>query len=307
MRPFALVIFAAVLVTFVLVAGCTQPPAGQETPSPTTVPPTSVPTTAVPTTPVPPADTIRLVNNPLGNILTDTRGMTLYYYSKDIPGSGASTCTGGCAEIWPVFSAGDVMVSPPLSSSDFTTITRADGSKQTAYKGWPLYYFRNDTVPGDTFGEGVGKVWFVVKPDDSVTIASQGDLGLFLADDTGHTLYFFASDTPGKSVCTSTCIMLWPPFYADPLVIPSILKSSDFTAVTRADGKQQLAYMGRPLYTYTGDKSPGEVNGEGFNDLWYVANITGAVPVPITVPTTTLTTRPTVDTSDSGSSSGSGY
>jgi predicted lipoprotein with Yx(FWY)xxD motif len=49
-------------------------------------------------------------------------------------------------------------------SSDFTTIKRIDGRQQTTYKGMPLYYFKNDKYPGDTFGHGIGDVWFWVTP-----------------------------------------------------------------------------------------------------------------------------------------------
>jgi hypothetical protein len=60
---------------------------------------------------------------------------------------------------------------------------------------------------------------------------------------------------------------------------------------------KQTAFMGRPLYYYSGDKNPGETNGQGFNNIWYVANTSGSVPVvttiPTTLPTTVLTAVPT--------------
>jgi len=257
----------------------------------------------IPTTPMPPADTIGLAETSLGTVLVDGQGMTLYYYSKDIPGSGASNCSGQCAVIWPIFFTRDVIVTPPLAASDLSTITRSDGTKQTAYKGWPLYYFQTDTKPGDVSGEGVGQVWYVVRPDYSVMIAQQGALGSFLTDDTGRTLYYFGSDMPGMSACTGGCIATWPPFASDRLVVPSLLNETDFTAVSRTDGMHQLAFMGRPLYYFAHDMGPGEAAGEGFNTLWYVANITGSLPAPTATPTPT----PTVDTSDSGGSGGSGY
>jgi predicted lipoprotein with Yx(FWY)xxD motif len=299
MRSHTIVIFIAIVVSAILIAGCTQTPAGPQTTVPTTVQ-----TTAVPTTPMPPADTVRVASTPLGNVLVDGQGLTLYYFSKDIPGSGTSNCSGQCEVIWPVFFAQNVIVSPPLSASDFSTITRSEGTRQTAYKGWPLYFYQNDTSPGETSGEGIGRIWFVAKPDSSVMIAEQGSLGLFLTDDTGHTLYYFANDKPGMSACTGGCVALWPPFSSDPLVLPSILKSTDFTTFTRTDGGKQLAFMGRPLYYFSNDRSPGMVAGEGYNNLWYAANITGSLPAPTATPTPTPT--PTVDTSDSGGG-GSGY
>ena len=52
--------------------------------------------------------------------------------------------------------------------------------------------------------------------------------------------------------------------------------------------------MGRPLYYFADDVKPGDVKGQGFNDVWYVANISGTVPGvtpnPTTIPTTVRTT-----------------
>jgi hypothetical protein len=47
---------------------------------------------------------------------------------------------------------------------DFGTIKRDDGQMQATYKGWPLYYYIKDQVSGETAGQGVGGVWFVVNP-----------------------------------------------------------------------------------------------------------------------------------------------
>jgi predicted lipoprotein with Yx(FWY)xxD motif len=49
-------------------------------------------------------------------------------------------------------------------TGDYTIITRDDGSKQWAYKGKPLYLWSKDQKPGDTTGDGVGKVWHTAKP-----------------------------------------------------------------------------------------------------------------------------------------------
>jgi predicted lipoprotein with Yx(FWY)xxD motif len=307
MRNQIVFICIAIVVSALFVAGCTQPQTGVQTTQPTTALPASVQTTVVQTTAVQPSDTIKLVNSALGKILVDADGMTLYYFSTDIPGSGNSTCNGGCLAIWPVFNAGTITVSAPLSSSDFSTITRGDGKKQTTYKGYPLYYYRNDTKPGDTNGEGFLKIWFVVKPDSTVMIAQQKSLGLFLTDSNGYTLYYFTKDTSAASACNGTCSTLWPPFNATQLSIPTLINSTDFTSITRGDGMKQLAYKGRPLYTYSLDKKPGDANGQGFNNLWYVANVSGAMPVAVT-PTATTKPPTTADDSSSGSSSsGGGY
>jgi predicted lipoprotein with Yx(FWY)xxD motif len=189
-----------------------------------------------------------------------------------------------------------VTVSSPLSTSDFSSITRADGKKQTTYRGWPLYYYQADTKPGNVSGENVNKIWFVAKPDESVLIAHTADLGLYLTDRTGKTLYFFTKDTSGASTCTADCLAKWPAFSADPVIAPSVVKPADFSSLSRADGVKQTAFMGRPLYYFADDPKPGDVKGQGFNNLWYVVNISGITPVvttpPTSVPTTVRTTSP---------------
>jgi predicted lipoprotein with Yx(FWY)xxD motif len=112
------------------------------------------------------------VSNPLyGQILVDANGMTLYYFAKDTPGAGTSVCTLGCPGAWPPFDAVTVRVSPPLQASDFGTITRPDGTKQTSYRGWPLYRYASDAAAGDTKGHGINGFWYVMSPTGVVTLA----------------------------------------------------------------------------------------------------------------------------------------
>jgi len=281
MRNTTLFLLMLVVISTLFIAGCTQQQTVQPTPQPTAVKPTG---------------TIGTASSSLGTILVDAQGKTLYYFAKDIPSSSASSCSGQCAVIWPVFSVDTVTVSPPLSSTDFSSITRADGKKQTTYRGWPLYYYQADTKAGDVTGENVNAIWFVVKPDETVMISQQGSLGSFLTDRTGKTLYFFTKDTAGTSTCTGACLAKWPAFSADPVSATSVLKPADFSSVSRADGVKQTAFMGRPLYYFADDAKPGDVKGQGFNIVWYVANVSGITPVvttpPTSVPTTVRTTSP---------------
>jgi len=238
------------------------------------------------------ADTIMVTTSTLGTILADAKGNTLYYFANDVPASGASTCTAQCAIVWPAFSAGTIQVSDPLNLTDFGTITRADGTQQTTWHGWPLYYYASDSAPGDVNGENFQKIWFVVKPGENILIANSPDLGLYLTDVSGKTLYTFAKDTSGTSACTGACLAKWPAFNANPVSAPSVLMPADFSVVTRADGVNQTAYMERPLYYFSGDAKPGDRNGQGFNNAWYAANISGITPVVTTQPTIVSTTSP---------------
>jgi predicted lipoprotein with Yx(FWY)xxD motif len=301
MKTGTILILIAVVTSAMLIAGCTQQPTQQ---------PTAVPTVAQ-------ADTVKTANTALGTIIVDAQGKTLYYFANDIAANGTSACNGQCASIWPPFSAPAIQVSAPLDPADFGVITRADGTRQTTYYGWPLYYYSGDKTPGELNGENFLNIWFVVKPDESVLISHRTGLGLFMTDTSGKTLYFFAKDTPGQSACTGNCSTIWPPFNANPVTAPSLLGTGNFSQVIRADGMNQTAFMGRPLYYYSRDAKPGDVNGEGFGNLWYVANVSGILPAVTTtavtptsaLPTTVLpTTKRTTNASDynSGSSGGGG-
>lgn len=90
-----------------------------------------------------------------------------------------------------------------------------------------------------------------------------------LTGGNGMTLYTFDKDAAGngKSVCNGPCAANWPPL----LVMEGELASSDYSIVTRDDGKKQWAYKGKPLYFWTKDQKPGDKTGEGFNNVWHAA------------------------------------
>ena len=290
-------ILVLAVTALLLIAGCTQ----QQQPVQQTLAP------AAPPTAVPSADTVRATAGTPGTVLTDAQGRTLYYFANDRADSGASACSGQCAALWPAFSAGTVTVSSPLDPADFGSITRADGTKQTTYYGWPLYYYSGDAAPGDVKGDGVLGIWFVFRPDESVLVAHTPALGSYLTDTAGKTLYVFTKDTATTTACSGTCLAKWPAFAPDyPLKVPSSLNLADFAPLARTDNVTQTAYKGQPLYYYSGDNAPGDTKGQGFNNLWYVANVSGVIPVVTTVPTTVPT--PNYATSYGGmSSSGGGY
>jgi len=93
----------------------------------------------------------------LGQYLADGNDKALYTYGADT--NGVSNCTGSCLTAWPIYSAASAPASLP---ANVTVITRADGSKQYAYKGLPLYYFSSDSA-GQVTGDGVSN-FHVAKP-----------------------------------------------------------------------------------------------------------------------------------------------
>ncbi len=93
-------------------------------------------------------------------VLIGPNGNTLYVFSKDVVGSGASACYDQCAKNWP-----PLAVAPTAKpAGDYTILIRTDGARQWAYKGAPLYYFVKDSKPGDKTGDGVGGIWKAARP-----------------------------------------------------------------------------------------------------------------------------------------------
>ena len=203
------------------------------------------------------------------NYLTDDKGMTLYYYTLDT--NGQSACYGPCATAWPLFNPDSISVADGLDASAFSYVTRSDGTRQVAYNGWPLYYWVNDKQPGDMTGEDVHHVWYIVEsPAYTVMLGTNKDVGNYLVDGNGDTLYWFAKDSVGQSACTGGCLKAWPAFNPTSLVVPPVLDPSDFGTITRTDGAMQETYKGYPLYYWQNDKNRGDVTGQGVGKVWYV-------------------------------------
>lgn len=100
----------------------------------------------------------------LGNYLVNQSNFTLYYYQNDSQTLEGSTCYDECAEQWSPFYTPELILPEELRRIDFAEITRTDSSKQTTYKGWPLYLYSKDNEPEDTFGEDVDGLWHVIDP-----------------------------------------------------------------------------------------------------------------------------------------------
>lgn len=83
------------------------------------------------------------------------------------------------------------------------------------------------------------------------------------------TLYTFDKDTAdsGKSVCNGMCAKNWPPLMAD----AGATAAGAYSIITRDDGGRQWAFKGKPLYFWVKDAKPGDMSGDGFNNLWRVA------------------------------------
>ncbi|MHB9034286.1 MAG: hypothetical protein ACYC6L_14710 [Anaerolineae bacterium] len=112
-----------------------------------------------------------------GAYLTDSKGMSVYLYTKDT--SGVSNCTGNCATNWPPLTvpAGTQPTAGSGVTGTLGTITRADGTLQVTLNGAPLYYFVQDKAAGEMNGQGVNGIWFLVSPSGTAIASTSSGSG----------------------------------------------------------------------------------------------------------------------------------
>jgi predicted lipoprotein with Yx(FWY)xxD motif len=97
----------------------------------------------------------------LGKIVVDGKGMTAYFFDRDSANSGTSACTGQCAVNWPAITSASTVPSVVGISG---TVGSIAATKQITINGRPIYTYLFDTAVGETKGQGVGGVWFVISP-----------------------------------------------------------------------------------------------------------------------------------------------
>ncbi|MGG1552122.1 COG4315 family predicted lipoprotein [Paenibacillus ferrarius] len=205
----------------------------------------------------------------LGAYLTDANGMALYARTSD--GRMQSNCTGACVDDWPLFTAaGALLVPAELDAADFSVLARADGMRQMAYKGMPLYHFIRDFQPGDVKGEGIDGS-YTVKAPATVKLLWAGAGGI-LTDGGGRTLYVNNLDPEGASVCAADCLQEHPLFYTAYTVASPGLKADDFGFITRDDGLRQVTFKGFPLYYSQHDGDAGDLNGQPADGGWLMVD-----------------------------------
>jgi len=115
-----------------------------------------------------------------------------------------------------------------------------------------------------------------------------------LTNGKGFTLYWFAPDTSTTSNCNGSCATYWPPVKGPATAGAGV--TGKLATITRSDGSVQATYNGHPLYTYVGDKAPGQATGNGLNvngGVWHEVTVSGAAAAPAA--------------SGSGSAGGGGY
>ncbi|MDN3295863.1 SCO0930 family lipoprotein [Streptomyces ficellus] len=250
-----------------------------------------------------------------GKVVTDSEGFTLYRFDKDTANPPKSNCEGECATAWPVVTAEGAKPPAGVDASLMGVLTRADGTKQLTIDGWPMYRYAKDTKPGDANGQGVGGTWYAAAPDGKKAAPTNGGdegageeesaaddgaatenegagasadaaglsvrkdpkLGDIVVDKNGMTVYRFQKDSawPMKTACTGECLEKWPVVAPVDKNDTEGISTKGYVTFSRPDGLKQQTIDCWPLYTFAGDKKPGDTNGQGVGGTWYAVSPEG--------------------------------
>ena len=112
----------------------------------------------------------------------------------------------------------------------------------------------------------------------TLALATNATLGSYVTGANGMSLYIFTKDTGSTSACTGGCADNWPALTVTALtdVTAGTGVTGTLGTITGADGKLQVTLGGHPLYYFKNDAAAGDVNGQGLNDVWYLAGADGA-------------------------------
>lgn len=229
----------------------------------------------------------------LGKILVDGTGMTLYIFTKDEPDK--SNCDAACLAKWPpMLTLGKPTLGAGVDAALVGSAPLADGTHIVTYNHMPLYAWFKDTKPGDTTGQGVGSVWYVISPDGkpvgasgpasaavpaveaSLNVATDPKLGDYLVDGKGMSLYIFTKDEPDKSNCDAKCLANWPALLTQGSpVLGAGVDASQVGSALLADGTHIVTYDHQPLYYFIKDSKPGDITGQDVGGVWYLVAPSG--------------------------------
>lgn len=130
--------------------------------------------------------------------------------------------------------------------------------------------------PADTEEEEEEEEEPATDGDGAEVAVASSDLGEILVDGEGMTLYIFDVDEQGESTCYDDCEDAWPPLTTDGDPVAGEGADEGLLGTTeREDGEVQVTYDDWPVYHWAGDSSPGDVNGQGVNDVWWVVTADG--------------------------------
>jgi predicted lipoprotein with Yx(FWY)xxD motif len=232
-------------------------------------------------------------------VVTDSLGLTLYRFDQDTEQPPKSNCDGDCAKTWPPVPADDAEAGEGIDKALLGSVTRADGTKQLTVAGWPAYRYAKDVNAGDVKGQGVGGKWYALAPDGKkaqggaesgaegggeavqagLSTRNDAKLGEIVVDKNGMTVYRFKKDEAWPkpvSNCTGECLEKWPLVEPVDFADTKGIQKKGYMIFDRTDGEgKQQTINCSPIYTFAGDKAPGDINGQGVGGTWFAVRPDG--------------------------------
>jgi predicted lipoprotein with Yx(FWY)xxD motif len=202
------------------------------------------------------------ITRPDGSLQLVAGKYPLYAYSGDTaPGDVNGQ---GSGDVWFVVDTSGALVESDAVSEPTDSTGSTDSTEPAV------------TEPTDSTEPAVTEPTAVEAAPASVFVG-ESPLGIALTDADGFTLYGFTNDGDGHPTCNDGCAEAWPPLLVDGEALPEGLDSSVFSVVSRDDGSHQLKAGTWPLYRFAGDEEPGQTNGQGSGDVWFVVNPDGTL------------------------------
>jgi predicted lipoprotein with Yx(FWY)xxD motif len=240
---------------------------------------------------VPPGFAVK--TTPAGRLLTTSKSFSVYAYDEDT--AGKSMCDGSCAQTWLP------LIAPETAQpqGEWSTIERSAGVRQWVFRNKPLYTYAVDPRPMSLEGSDVPgwhNVYTRVAPPPPAGFTVQDTIaGQVIADARGMTVYLYncGDDSQDQLSCNhpddtqayrlamcgggnaAQCLKNWPYVLAAKGASGtgrtwSVLRIDPNTghraAPDQADALTVWAYRDRPIYTYAGDRAPGDVNGDAIGE-----------------------------------------
>src|SRR6476646_3457487 len=103
-------------------------------------------------------------------------------------------------------------------------------------------------------------------PATTVALAKVSGVGQVLVDSKGFALYSPKQDSSRMIRCTGSCTAIWVPLTVKGSPTGDSSVAGKLGTVMRPDGRRQVTFDGKPLYTFVEDSSPKTVNGDGASD-----------------------------------------
>jgi predicted lipoprotein with Yx(FWY)xxD motif len=192
---------------------------------------------------------------------------------------------------WPIRLGAGLAVT--LGAALLTAACSSSGSSSSSAPATAAAAAGSSSSPASGSGSGL------------VITTKSGSAGAFLTDGSGRAVYLWTKDAMNSSACSGACAGAWPPVTTTGAVTASGgVNKADLSTITRSGGAKQVVYDGHPLYYFSGDSGPGEVNGQGsdgFGAKWWLVDPAGtSITAAVTVSSSATPAAPTSSATGGG-------